>query len=133
MKPRVTSVLLLILGMSAAQESAPIPLSGEKHVAICRGNAEDASDCITAPHTTYAPDPKYPKKSRKAKDRGTVLLDLVVGTDGLPRDIKVARGLTPELEKSAIDAVKQWKFVPAAKSGHPVAVLIKAEVNFRLY
>ena len=133
MKPRVTSVLLLILGMSAAQESAPIPLSGEKHVAICRGNAEDASDCITAPHTTYAPDPKYPKKSRKAKDRGTVLLDLVVGTDGLPRDIKVARGLTPELEKSAIDAVKQWKFVPAAKSGHPVAVLIKVEVNFRLY
>ena len=133
MKPRVTSVLLLILGMSAAQESAPIPLSGENHVAICRGNAEDASDCITAPHTTYAPDPKYPKKSRKAKDRGTVLLDLVVGTDGLPRDIKVARGLTPELEKSAIDAVKQWKFVPAAKSGHPVAVLIKVEVNFRLY
>jgi TonB family protein len=61
------------------------------------------------------------------------LLDLVVGTDGLPRDIKVARGLTPELEKSAIDAVKQWKFVPAAKSGHPVAVLIKVEVNFRLY
>jgi TonB family protein len=133
MTPRVAFVPLLLLGMAAAQESAPIPLSAEKHVAICRANADDAPDCITAPHTTYAPDPKYPKKSRKAHDRGTVLLDLVVGTDGLPRDIKVARGLTPELEKSAIDAVKQWKFVPASKGGHPVAVLIKVEVNFRLY
>jgi|SRR5882724_5233505 len=130
---RVVFFPLLLFGISAAQESAPIPLSGEKHVAICRANPDDAPDCITGPHTTYAPDPKYPKKSRKAKDTGTVLLDLVVGTDGLPRDIKVARGLTPELEKSAIDAVKQWKFVPAAKSGHPVAVLIKVEVNFRLY
>jgi periplasmic protein TonB len=133
MRLRVAFVPLLLLGMSAAEESAPIPLSGGGHVPICRGNADDAPGCITAPHTTYAPDPKYPKKARKAHDRGVVLLDLVVGTDGLPRDVKVDRGLTPELEQAAIDTVKQWKFAPATKDGRPVAVLIKVEVNFRLY
>jgi TonB family protein len=60
-------------------------------------------------------------------------LQLVVGTDGLPSDIKVDRGLTPELEKAAIDAVKKWKFTPANKDGHPVPVQIKVEVSFNLY
>ena len=130
---RAAFIPLVLLGYAVAQESAPVVLSGEGHVSICRGNTDDAPNCITPPHTTYAPEPKYPKKSRKAHDRGTVLLKVVVGKDGLPRDIKVARGLTPELEKSAIDAVQQWKFVPAARSGQPVAVLIQVEVNFHLY
>ena len=58
---------------------------------------------------------------------------LVVGTDGLTRDVKIARGVTPVLDQAAIDTVKQWKFTPAAKDGHPVAVQFKVEVSFRLY
>ena len=130
---RSAAVLLLLCGIAIAQESAPISLSGPGAAPICRGKASDAPDCITAPHATYAPDPKYPEKARKAHDRGVVLVDLVVGTDGLTRDVKIARGVTPALDQAAIDTVKQWKFTPAAKDGHPVAVQIKVEVSFKLY
>lgn len=122
----------LLLGVAFAQESAPIVLYGG-HVSICQGKAGDAPDCVTAPHVTYSPDPKYPEKARKARERGIVVLQLVVDADGLTRDITVDRGLTKETEQAAIDAVKQWKFTPASREGHPVPVQVKVEVSFHLY
>ena len=133
MKLRVALIPLLFLGSAIAQESAPVVLSGEGHVPICRGKADDDLDCVTAPRATYSPDPKYPEKARKAHQRGEVILQLVVGTDGLPHDLKVDRGLTPEMEQSAIDAVKHWKFTPATRDGHPVPAQIKVAVSFKLY
>jgi periplasmic protein TonB len=37
------------------------------------------------------------------------------------------------LDEKALQAVKQWKFEPAMKDGHPVAVQMNVEVSFRLY
>jgi TonB family protein len=130
---RVLLVALLLLGAAVAQQDEPVVLSGEGHPPICHSKTTDAPGCVTAPHTTYAPDPKYPEKARKARDRGNVVLQLVVSPDGLPRDIKVDRGLTPDLDKAALDAVKGWQFAPATRDGHPVAARIKVEVSFRLY
>jgi TonB family protein len=62
-----------------------------------------------------------------------VILELVVDRDGMPRDIKVSRPLSPEFDEAAIDAVKKWKFSPAARDGKPIATEIKVEVNFQLY
>jgi len=88
---------------------------------------------VSAPRALYAPDPEYSEEARKAKYQGTVVLWVVVGPDGRPRDIRVARSLGLGLDEKAIDAVRQWKFDPARKDGTPVAVQINVEVNFRLY
>jgi TonB family protein len=133
MRPHALFLTLLFLGRAIAQDSAPISLSGKEHPPICRGNESDAPGCITAPHATYSPDPKYPKKERKARHSGTVVLDLVVDADGLPRDVKVSHQLSPEFDEAAIDAVKTWTFSPASRDGKPIATEIKVEVNFRLY
>ena len=130
---RSAFIVLVLLGMAVAQESAPVDLSGTGKALICRGKSDDARDCVTAPRATYSPDPKYPEKARRAKERGDVILQLVVGTDGLPHDIKVDRGLTPETDQAAIDAVKRWKFTPAARDRQPVPAQIKVEVSFKLY
>ena len=37
------------------------------------------------------------------------------------------------LDEKAIEAVSAWRFEPARKDGKPVAVLITAQVNFRIY
>lgn len=133
MKLRSAFIPLVLLGAATAQESAPVDLSANGHVPICRGKADDVTDCVTVPRATYSPDPKYPEKARRAKERGDVILQLVVGTDGLPRDVKVDHGLTLELEQAAIDAVKRWKFTPAARDGHPVPAQIRVSVSFKLY
>ena|SRR5271157_4609705 len=89
-------------------------------------------DHVKPPRAIYDPDPDYPKEARKAGKEGVVVLWLIVGSDGLPRDIKIARSLSPALDAAAVNAVKKWRFAPATKDGKPVAVQINVEINFRL-
>lgn len=65
--------------------------------------------------------------------KGKCVLQLVVGKDGEPRDIKVVRPLGMGLDEKAIEAVQKWKFSPALKDGLPVAVQINIEIALRLY
>lgn len=88
---------------------------------------------VSAPRALDTPDPEYSDEARKAKYQGVCILWLIVGPDGHPRDVKVARSLGMGLDQKAIEAVKKWKFEPAMKDGKPVAVQINVEVNFRLY
>ena len=88
---------------------------------------------VSAPRPISTPDPEYSEEARKAKYQGTCVLWLIVGPDGRPRDIKVARSLGLGLDEKAIEAVRNWKFDPAMKDGKPVAVQINVEVSFRLY
>jgi protein TonB len=88
---------------------------------------------VSAPRVIYSPDPEYSDEARKAKYQGTVVLWMVVGADGLPRDIQVSRSVGLGLEQRAIEAVRNWRFDPARKDGRPVAVQINVEVDFRLY
>ena len=62
-----------------------------------------------------------------------MILWLVVGADGLPHNLRVARSLGMGLDEKALDAVRLWRFQPATLNGQPVAVEINVEVSFRLY
>jgi TonB family protein len=88
---------------------------------------------VTAPRVTYHPEPDYPRKGRDGKKEGTVVLKLVVGSDGLTRNFEVVNSLSPGFDKEAISAVKKWRFAPATKDGKPVAAQISVQVSFRLY
>jgi periplasmic protein TonB len=88
---------------------------------------------VSAPRPVYAPDPEYSEEARKAKYQGTVVLWLIVGPDGRPHDIHVARSLGLGLDEKALEAVRTWRFDPARKDGQAVSVQINVEVSFRLY
>jgi TonB family protein len=88
---------------------------------------------VSAPKTIYEPEPEYSEEARKAKYQGVVVLWVIIGPDGRPRDMRVQRSLGMGLDEKAMEAVKQWKFEPAKKDGQPVAVQVNIEVNFRLY
>lgn len=88
---------------------------------------------ISAPQAISTPDPEYTEEARNDKTQGTCILWMIVDDHGNPRDIRVVRGLGHGLDAKAIEAVKQWRFQPAEKDGHPVNVQISVEVGFRLY
>lgn len=88
---------------------------------------------VSAPHAIYDPDPEYSEEARQANYQGTVILWAVIGPDGRPRELRVARSLGMGLDEKAMEAVRNWRFEPAKKDGQPVAVQINIEVNFRLY
>ena len=71
-------------------------------------------------------------KDGGAKIQGSVLLSVVIGSDGVARDIQVKQGLDSGLDNNAIAAVQNWKFQPGTKDGQPVRVQATIEVNFRL-
>jgi protein TonB len=88
---------------------------------------------VSAPRVLENPSPDYSEEARKAKYQGTVILWLIVDSNGRPRDLKVAHSLGMGLDQKALEAVRRWKFQPATKNGTPVAVQINVEVNFHLY
>jgi periplasmic protein TonB len=88
---------------------------------------------VSAPKPVYTPDPEYSEEARKSKYQGVVVLWLVIGPDGHPHEVKVARPLGMGLDEKAIEAVRTWRFEPAKKDGQPVAVQMNVEVSFRLY
>jgi periplasmic protein TonB len=88
---------------------------------------------VSPPRPIYQPEPEFSEEARKAKYQGTCTLGLIVGTDGRPSNIRVLSSLGMGLDEKAIEAVKNWKFEPAMKDGHPVRVEIAVEVDFHLY
>jgi TonB family protein len=88
---------------------------------------------VTAPRILYAPDPEFSEEARKAKYQGTVVLWVVVGSDGRTRDVRVQRSLGMGLDEKAIESIRQWRFEPGRRDGIAVAVQVNIEVNFRLY
>jgi periplasmic protein TonB len=88
---------------------------------------------VTAPRAIYDPEPEYSEEARKVHFQGVVVLSIVVDPTGHARDVRVARSVGLGLDERAIEAVKKWKFEPGMKDGHPIAVGVNVEVNFRLY
>jgi TonB family protein len=76
---------------------------------------------------------EFSDKARKAKYQGVCVLSLIVDAQGLPQNVRVIRDLGMGLDEKAIEAVNQYRFKPAMKSGAPVPVMINVEVNFKLY
>lgn len=87
----------------------------------------------SAPRVVFDPEPEFSEEARKAKYQGTCVLGLVVDANGRPTSIRVVTSLGMGLDEKAIEAVKTWRFEPAMRDGHPVAVAINLEVDFHLY
>jgi periplasmic protein TonB len=85
------------------------------------------------PRPIYDPEPEFSEEARKAKYQGVCTLEVVVDATGRPTNIKVVGSLGMGLDEKAIEAVKNWRFEPAMKDGHPVAVAVNLEVDFHLY
>jgi TonB family protein len=131
---RIAQSLLAALLLSSIVVCAQVANSSAANQGVSKtaNGIFQVRDGISAPRTIYTPEPEYTKRARRAKQQGLVVLWLVVGADGLPHDVRVARSLAPDLDKQAVAAIQRWRFKPALKNGEPVAVQINIEVNFKL-
>lgn len=79
---------------------------------VVQGQAQDAQTEITR-RVKSKVQPVYPDLARKMNLTGTVKVEVVVAPNGTVKDAKVVGG-PPVLANPALDAVKKWRFEPAA-------------------
>jgi len=75
--------------------------------------------------------PVYPEVARLALVQGTVRLKATIGTDGSVEALALESG-PALLAQSAIEAVRQWRFLPATRNGARVEDVTHVDVSFAL-
>ena len=75
--------------------------------------------------------PVYPQVALSEQARGTVIIDVTIGTDGRVRDAKIIRSV-PQFDQAALDAVRQWEYEQTRLNGVLVALIMTVIVNFSI-
>ena len=73
--------------------------------------------------------PVYPALAQSARVSGTVVIEATIDTNGSVIDATVVKSV-PLLDQAALDAVRQWVYMPTLLNGVAVPVLMTVTVNF---
>jgi len=78
--------------------------------------------------------PEYPPTSRRLGEAGTVVLLLLVDTDGRVKDARVDKSSGFErLDEAAVrESKSRWRFIPGSQDGKPVEAWTRVAVTFKL-
>ncbi|HEY2255097.1 MAG TPA: energy transducer TonB, partial [Variovorax sp.] len=79
------------------------------------------------------PKPVYPAMSKRLGEQGKTLLRVLIGVDGLPKQvsIKTTSGYD-RLDEAARAAVMNWRFVPGKRNGVAEAMEYDVPINWIL-
>jgi hypothetical protein len=105
---------------------------------------------VSAPTVVHSVAPKFPEASQRIQFQATALVNLYVEVDGKPTNVHAVRTtffdskghvilgpaspeLRQELQETATDAVKQYRFKPAMQNGKAVPVELNVEVHYKVY
>jgi TonB family protein len=86
---------------------------------------------LSAPDAIQKSDPGYPIELMRANVQGIVTLYAVIHSDGTVGEIRVLTSPDDRLDALAKSALARWKFRPATKDGHPVALEAVVIIPFR--
>lgn len=81
--------------------------------------------------TSFEPDSN--DFAQAAGVAGMALYHTVIGADGKPSEIAVARPIGFGLDENAVASIRKAKFSPAIKDGKPVPVMLDLVVQFRIF
>ncbi|PYE77906.1 energy transducer TonB [Xylophilus ampelinus] len=79
------------------------------------------------------PSPAYPALALRKMWEGKVVLLIQVSAEGRADSVQVSRSSgQPVLDEAAVQAVRQWKFVPARRGDTPVPGQATQVIDFKL-
>jgi TonB family protein len=95
-----------------------------------------ASEEVLGPRLIHAQmigscNPTYPADAARSAQVGTTVLEVRVGTDGGVTSVDVASSSGSEsLDRAAVTALEQCRFIPASQNGEPVVDELRVPVSF---
>lgn len=88
---------------------------------------------MTEPKCKSCPDPSYTEEARTARYDATMLLNILVTTEGKVARIFVVKRAALGLDYQAINTVRKWRLKPGLdESNRPIPVCVDVEVVFRV-
>jgi len=87
----------------------------------------------TAPIPIHTVDADFTDPFVKHPFQTVAIVTALVGADGLPKNVRVKRGLGFGLDQKAVAAVQHYRFLPATKKGVPVEDYCDVMVNFATF
>jgi TonB family protein len=130
----VSVVACVVLGVATAASAVALRFGVDSQAA---GDKQATKKPHSIPPETMAENiiskvnPKYPLEAKKAGIQGTVVLDAVVSKTGHVERLTVTSGPN-ELQASALEAVRQWRYKPFLLNGAPIEVETTISVVYSL-
>jgi TonB family protein len=83
---------------------------------------------VTPPIVVRRVEPTFPFGNVR-RAAGIVILEAVINRKGQVCSVRVVKSLSPAVDSSTVEALKQWQFKPATKDGAPVDVVFNFAIN----
>jgi TonB family protein len=107
-------------------------------VTVAAGSGRGSGEGLTvdpkvmAGQVLYKKVPVYPVEAKVNKNviDGAVVLGVTIGKDGTIEDIHVVRSLREDYDRSALEAVREWRYKPYLLNGEPTEVETMVTVNY---
>lgn len=128
---------------AAAAESAPVASTTSASTASPAQASARAAATTPAPAALVLPSsdadylnnpsPVYPRMSRRLGEQGTVVVRVLINTEGRAEqaEIRTSSGYA-RLDEAALDTVKRWRYVPGKRAGLAEAMWFNVPVRFVL-
>ncbi|HWF08738.1 MAG TPA: TonB family protein [Bryobacteraceae bacterium] len=132
---------LAALAASVAAQQIPVGQRVFRLVVLPGETADDLplppdvyriADGVVGPVPLKKVAPVWSAEAKTAHLEGTAIVTGVIGADGVPRDMRVTRFVGFGLDEKALEAIAQWKFIPATYADRPIPVFTSIAVDFRL-
>ena len=135
-EPATTPLVASTGLMTDGATSTPIPRThsvSPATFAMLRDSTADRKAVRKPVRPIKADQPPYPQIARQRGWEGTVTLRLTVNTKGTVETVNTKKSSGfPELDKSAMQAVKSWRFAPATDGEFPIPATVDLPVRFDL-
>jgi len=121
----------MVAGCGGGNDAA-VSESGADDVATHPTTQEELKGFDTPPILETMPSPEYPDAARSMGIEGTVMVAVVVGTDGRVEQTRILESSDPVFDQAAIAAMAELRFKPASWEGVPVRAEVAVPIQFRL-
>ena len=125
--PRQKLGKLKLAPQEAVLTSAPFKLEKPAHRAA---RPEYLGADTSPPVLIFAVNPDYDPASEHAGLPGSCLVSLTVDPQGVPHNVQVVKGLSPSMNREALEAAQRSRYFPAIRDGEPVTAVVTQQVSF---
>jgi len=121
-------VAVLVSSPAPVMVPEPVPAKVAEPAAVPLADSD-----LKTPTLIKFVSPEYPEEALEAGVGGTVVVKILVGTEGEPVKVKVSTGVDghPELGKAAQVAAWLCRFEPATQKGQPVETWVALPFEFK--